>query len=673
MTVMTLPSTTLHAPRKGERPLTAQDLWAVPRVGSPVPSPDGSALAVTVTTYDLEKNHGQGRIWLVPTPAASRGASAPRPLTSPEYSSAEPAFSPDGKRLAFTRKVDGGKAQLHVMPLDGGEAQKLTDLPLGAFDPQWLPDGSGIVFGTYLIKGHLTPEATKAELERRDKDPVKARVTEERVYRFWDTWLTSGEVPHLFLVDLESGSLRDLTPESLAWFDWMDSSGQYDVSPDGRELVYAGIVFDEPRSLLRSGLFTVPVAGGAPTALAADHPADNLRPRYTPDGRSIVYGMQHDPFFYADRVRLMRFDRASGVHAPLLESWDLSPMHWELAADGTVWFEAEEGGRVSAFALAPGEGSPRRMVQGGSVGGLVPAPGRAFFTLQSLSQPPEVHSLPAAGGSPERWTRFTDATLEKIAFGEVREMQFEGAYGETVQMFVVLPPGHQPGRKYPLVQMVHGGPHGISPDAFHFRWNGHAFAAPGYIVALVNFQGSTSWGQDFAKRIQGAWGDRPFDDVMKATDLLAASGLVDETRMAAAGGSYGGYMASWIAGHTDRFKCIVNHAGVYDLMGQYASDVTQGRAQSMGGEPWDGIEAIDRWNPARYATGFTTPMLVIHGEKDYRVPVSQGLECYGVLKAKGVPARLVYFPDENHWVLKPANSILWHREVLAWLQRWLGS
>jgi len=223
----------------------------------------------------------------------------------------------------------------------------------------------------------------------------------------------------------------------------------------------------------------------------------------------------------------------------------------------------------------------------------------------------------------------------------VREMQFEGAYGETVQMFVVLPPGYQPGRKYPLVQVVHGGPHGISPDAFHFRWNGQAFAAPGYVAALVNFQGSTSWGQDFAQRIQGAWGDRPFDDVMKATNALIAAGLVDETRMAAAGGSYGGYMASWIEGHTDRFKCIVNHAGVYDLLSQYASDVTQGRAQSMGGEPWEGIEVIDRWNPARYANGFTTPMLVLHGEKDYRVPVSQGLECYGVLKAKGVPARLV--------------------------------
>jgi dipeptidyl aminopeptidase/acylaminoacyl peptidase len=238
-------------------------------------------------------------------------------------------------------------------------------------------------------------------------------------------------------------------------------------------------------------------------------------------------------------------------------------------------------------------------------------------------------------------------------------------------MFVVLPPGYEPGKKYPLVQVIHGGPHGISADAFHWRWNAQLFASPGYVAALVNFQGSTSWGQDFARRIQGRWGDQPFADVMIATDALVASGLVDEKRMAAAGGSYGGYLAAWIEGHTDRFRCIVNHAGVYDTLAQWASDVTQGRGVSLGGVPWDGLEAIDRYNPARFAAGFTTPMLVIHGERDFRVPVAQGLECYGVLKDKGVPARLVYFPDENHWILKPRNSLLWYREVQEWLSRWL--
>jgi len=668
MSVMTSPSTVLYPARKGPRPFTAEDLWGIPRVGAPAVAPDAKALAVAVTTCDLEKNEGRGRIWLVPVTGGE-----PRALTAPEHSSQQPAFSPDGRQLAFTRKSDKGKSQLFVMPVDGGEPRRLTEMPLGVFDPQWLPDGSGLVFAAMVLKGHFTPEATAAELERREKDPVKAHVTEDRIYRYWDTWLTTGEVPHLFLHDLASGKLRDLTPDSTMWFDWMDPAGQYDIAPDGREIVFAGFSFVEEKSLLRSAIYVVPVAGGALRCLTTDHPSDDSRPRFSPDGRSIVYGMQHDPFFYADRVRLMRFDRAAKKHEPLLENWALSPSHWEFAADGTLAFEAENAGRVGLFALRPGS-EPRPLTERGSVSGTsVARDGRVFVALQSLSEPAELFSCAADGRALQRLTRFTEEATSRFGLGEVREMQFEGAYGETVQMYVVLPPDYQPGRRYPLAQVIHGGPHGISGDQFHPRWNGQLFASPGYVAALVNFQGSTSWGQDFAKRIQGGWGDRPFQDVMRATDLLIASGLVDESRMAACGGSYGGYMAAWIEANTDRFRCIVSHAGVYDTLSQYASDVTQGRSKSFGGEPWEGIEAIDRYNPARFAKGFVTPMLVIHGEKDYRVPVAQGLECYGVLKAKGVPARLVYFPDENHWVLKPRNSLLWYREVHDWLKRWFGA
>ena len=669
MTVSANQDSVLRPARAGEAPMTAEDLWALPRVGAPVAAPDARMLVVPVTTYDLEKNAGRTRLWRVPLDGAE-----PTPLTAETTSSHDPAISPDARRLAFARKAEDGRAQIFVMPLDGGEPQKLTDLPLGAFDPRWLPDGSALVCVGTLLAGHLTPAATKAELERREKDPVKAHITEDRVYRYWDTWLTSGEVPHLFRVDPESGSVRDLTPESTTWFDWMGPSGQYDISPDGREVAYAGILQDAARDLLRSAIFTAPITGGGSVrCLTPDHPADDLRPRYTPDGRAIVYGMSHDPMFYADRVRLMRFDRASGTHEEWLGSWDLSPAHWEFAADGRLWIEAEEAGRVRLFRFS-GTGHPHAVTADGSATGVAPlADGRVAFTHQSLSEAPEVHVLAATpDAKPARVTRFTEPVMSRLALGEVRELTFDGAYGESVQMFVVLPPGHEPGKKYPLVQVIHGGPHGISADAFHFRWNGQLFAAPGHVAALVNFQGSTSWGQDFAKRIQGAHGDRPFDDVMRATDVLIASGLVDPERMAAAGGSYGGYMAAWIAGHTDRFRCIVNHAGVYDTLSQYASDVTQGRSASYGGEPWDGLDAIDRWNPARFAGGFRTPMLVLHGERDFRVPVTQGFECYGVLKARGVPARLVVFPDENHWVLKPRNALLWNREVQGWLKRWLG-
>ncbi len=672
MPVASVSMTTLYPARRGTRAITAEDLWTLPRVGSPAPYPDGSALVVPVTRWNLEKNESRTQFHVVPIGAAGEaGSRAPRAITAPEVSAAEPRVSPDGKQLAFTRKDANGRAQLMLMPLDGGEARKLTDLPLGVFDPRWLPDGSGLLLVAMLVKGHLTPELTATELKRRADDPIKAHVTEDRFYRFWDTWLTTGEVPHLFRYDLARDTITDLTPESTVWFDWMDPSGHYDVSPDGRELALAGISFDETRSLIVTRVYTVPTSGGALTCRTPGHPADDLRPRYSPDGRHLLYGMTHDPEFYADRIRLMRMDRASGVHEEWLANWEHSPTHWEYAADGSALFEAEHHARIKLFAWK-GEGEPRALTTDGSVAGSVPLTGgKVAFLHQTLAATAEVRVVAQAGGTAARITQFTDDGAALFHTGEVRETTFEGAHGESVQMFVVLPPDYVAGKKYPLVHMIHGGPHGIFGDAWGGRWIAQAFAAPGYVVALVNFQGSTSFGQNFAERIQGEWAARPFEDVMRATDLLVASGLVDESRMAATGGSYGGYMAAWVAGHTDRFKCIVNHAGVSDLTAQYASDVTQGRGKAAGGEAWDGLEKQDLWSPVRFAKGMNTPMLVIHGEKDYRVPVGQGLLIYGVLKAKGVPARLVYFPDENHWVLKARNSILWYAEVHAWLARWL--
>ena len=268
-------------------------------------------------------------------------------------------------------------------------------------------------------------------------------------------------------------------------------------------------------------------------------------------------------------------------------------------------------------------------------------------------------------------TSFTDEALEDVALGAVHEIVVPGAGDEPVQSFVVMPPGHEPGAPAPFINNIHGGPHGISADSFHYRWNCHVFAEPGYVVATPNFQGSTSWGTDYARRIQGGWGDRPYTDVMAVADALVAGGVADESRMAAIGGSYGGYMMAWIAGRTDRYRCLVNHAGVYNTLSMYASDFTQGRHQAYGGDAWSGLEAIDAYNPARHIASMVTPMLVIHGERDYRVPYQQGLECYGVLKAKGVPARLLMFPGENHWILQRHNSLRWYDEVLSWLKRWV--
>jgi dipeptidyl aminopeptidase/acylaminoacyl peptidase len=382
--------------------------------------------------------------------------------------------------------------------------------------------------------------------------------------------------------------------------------------------------------------------------------------------------MQKEWDFYADRVRIVRFDRRTGDHRVLTEEWDRSADAWRFAPDGSFFIQAEDRARTSLFRGTLEGGAPREVRRGGTLTGIAPAAdGRVYFQAQSLSRPPEIASSLPDGSDYREHTRFNEEILQGIAMGETREMEVEGTGGRKLQMYVVTPPGFDPKRKWPLVHVLHGGPHAISGDAFHFRWNAQLFAAPGRVVALLNFHGSTSFGQEFAASILGDHASKPFEDTMRATDALVATGYVDEGRMAVTGGSYGGYLVSWIAGHTDRFRAIVCHAGVTDLLSQYASDVTQGRSRAYGGEPWDGIERIDAASPTRAAGGFHTPLLVIHGENDYRVPMTQGLELYGILKAKGVPARLLYFPDENHWVLKPQNSRLWYREVQAWLARFL--
>jgi dipeptidyl aminopeptidase/acylaminoacyl peptidase len=643
------------------------------RVGAPAPAPDGSFILVPVTAYDLHENKGRTRLWQVSTHGG-----APRPLTSEDASASDPKISPDGTRVLFGRAAGEEKPQVMLLPLDGGEAERLTDMPMGAFDATWFPDGKRIAFVAMLLSDAPTPAGTKALLEERAKDPVKAHATEDRLYRYWDRWLTAGERPHLFVLDLATRAMTDLTPAGTGWFELMEPSGQYDIAPDGTEIAFVANATEPPHHLLRWALFTVPTDGSGkvrcltPSGAPPD-PADTSRPRYTPDGAAILYGMQRDPYFYADRIRLVRYDRASGAHVVLTEAWDRSPSAWEFAADGTLFLEVEDEGAPRLFSYRLGEGVPRRIGGEGSIAGLsVGRDGRLYYLYQTISAPAEAASCRADGSDARPLTRFNEEILAGIAMGEVREYVYAGAGGDPVQMYVVLPPGFDPSKRWPLVHVIHGGPHAATTDSFHFRWNLHAFAAPGYVVAAVNFHGSTSWGQPFAASILGEQGDKPFLDVERATDLLIEAGFVDPARMAIGGGSYGGYLVCWIASQTDRYRCAINHAGVYDLLAEYASDVTQGRSRAYGGEPWDRIEAIDRNNPARFARGFTTPMLVIHGERDYRVPHTQGLAVYNVYKAKGAEARLLFFPDENHWILKPKNSLVWNREVRQWLERYLN-
>jgi dipeptidyl aminopeptidase/acylaminoacyl peptidase len=650
-----------------KRPLTVDDLWAVRRVGAPAVSADGALLIVPVADTDMEANTSRTRLYRV-TPGDGRV----EPLTSEAAGASSPFLSPDGAWVAFVRKDGDAPGQLARINLHGGEAEVLTDLPLSVTDPRWFPDGKRIAFVAWVLVDAPTPEGTRDLLNARSKNPVKAHVTEDRIYRFWDTWLTDGRVPHLFVLDLGTRTLTDLIPDSRRWFDFMEPAGAYDIAPDGTEVAFSANRSEPPHDPMNWDVFTVPAAGGAVTNLTLANPAHDTRPRYSPDGRWIVYGMQRMNDFYADRVRLVAYDRKRGEHRVLTEDWDRSAMGWTFdpAGDGLV-LTAENAGRTGVYRMTLEPGSPVLLRAGGSYGDLRPvADGSVFALRNTLSEPSEVVRIPATGDGDTAVTAFNRGFMDRIALGDVEELFYTGADGRRIQSWLVLPPDFDSKKSWPLVEVLHGGPHGITGDQFHFRWNLQLLAAPGYVVLAPNFHGSTSWGQEFAASIHGGWGDRPFTDAMAAVDALLERGYVDPGRMAAAGASYGGYLVSWIAGHTDRFACIVNHAGVSDTLAQFGSDVTFGRERAMGGNPWEGMDAVDRMNPLRFAEGFTTPMFISHGEQDYRVPVNQGVALYNVLKAKGVPARLVYFPDENHWVLKPRNSRLWYQEVQSWLARW---
>lgn len=691
-------------------PLSVDDLWSLPRVASPVPSPDGTVLLVPVTTYSMESNKGTTRLWIVPANAKDAGTGRPRDparaLTSGDASTGRPSFSPDGSRVAFVRKPTapsgGGNgcthadvAQLHVMPIDGGEPERLTDLPHGAAEPRWFPDGRRIAFVAEVYRDAPTPEAASARRAEIAKDPVKAHVTEDRVYRMWDKWVTDGRVHHIFVIDLETRVIMDLTPASKRWMSVMEISDPFFIAPDGKEIAFTACSSEPPYSPILWATYTVAVPSvvregarvGTPRRLSPSTFARGSRPVYSPDGKTIVYGVQREMDFYADRVRLVAYDRKSRTHRVLTDGWDRSADAWTFGEDSTtVYLMTETHARTALCALDlraamrdPDAAAPVELVRGGTFDAPQVRGRHIFAARSSIDAPPEVFTCETTGRSLRRVTAFTESVMSTTTRSEVDEFIFDGHGGDPVQMFVVYPPGvkkpaegRKPAKRLPLVHLVHGGPHGAFGDTWHWRWNAPAFAARGYAVALVNFHGSTSWGQAFTASIHGRWGDQPYEDVMRATDELIARGIADPKRMAVAGGSYGGYLVSWIAAQTDRFRCIVNHAGVCDLQTQFASDFTQGRPRSFGGELWDDIEGLDRYNPLRYAAGFVSPMLVLHGMNDYRVPYVEGLQIYNVYKAKGLPARLVVYPDENHWILKPRNSYHWYGEVFAWLGRWLG-
>lgn len=657
-----------------KHPLTVEDLWAMHRVGSPSVSPDGLQVAFVVTVFSHEENKSESDLWLVP----SDGSAAPRRLTWQKGADGSPAWSPSGEHLAFVSKRGEDPKQLYLLPMAGGEAEPVTELPMSAGAPKWFPDGKRIAFSAKTFPDLNDDfEKVKERLDERKEDKTQVKISDRRLLRYWDHYRTDGTVDHVFALDLESREVKDLMP---GYDNLMGFRGfEWDLSPDGKEVAFAANSTEPPWQKLDFAVFLLSLSDGSVRNLTADNPAWDGAPHYSPDGRYLLFGRTHRPETAPDFTRLTRYDRASGEVRELAADWDHQAAGWQVTRDGaTVLFHAQDRGRRHLYRLPIDGGTPERVAAGGTTDAVrEAAAGRAVYLSESFHRPDDLYAVAIEGGEATKLTSFNDERLARIDFGTVEDATFEGAGGEPVQMHVLLPPGFDreagpPAKKWPLLMLVHGGPHGAWLDSFHFRWNAALFAAPGYVTVALNFHGSTGFGQAFAESILGNHADKPFEDVMKATDAMLARGYVDPERLAAAGGSYGGYMMAWILGHTDRFTCLVNHAGVYDLMAQFASDYTWGRSNNYGARPWENPSRIDLYSPSRFAKDFDTPTLILHGELDYRVPVTQGINLHGVLTAKGVESRIVIFPEENHWILKPQAAEIWWREVHGWLEKHVG-
>ena len=654
----------------GDQDFTAEKMWQMERVGSFDVSPDGTKAVFPVTVYDIEANTPSTDLYLLDIEAGTT-----RQLT---FSGREgsPIWSPDGTQIAFVSRRHGGPGQIYLLNLKGGEAKKITDLPVGVFSIKWFPQGDRIAFGANILSEYNGDfDKLKQLIDKKNNSKVTAKVTENTMYRFWDRWLTDGYFPRLFSVDVNTRKVTDLMPNTANYFNMMGGVS-YDISPDGRQIAVSMNSTEPPFDNLNNDIYLLPTDGsGTLVNITPDNPANDLNPVYSPDGEYILYGRQNIYHFYADKVEMVKYSRNNFTFTNLTSDIDLSCANWIWSRDGRIiFFHAELNARNAIFSIPANGGEYTKIFGEGTNGNVRIAGSRGrdlLFTHNNLNMPNEIFRIDQRGRNLTQLTRFNEERLAKLNFGEVKDVTYKGANDADVQMFIVYPPDFDPDKKYPLVLMIHGGPHGVFGDNWHYRWNAHLFAQPGYVVALPNFHGSTSFGQDFAISIHGEHANKPFEDIMRGTDFMIERGYIDETKMAATGGSYGGYMVSWIAGHTDRFAALVNHAGVYDLHLQFASDYAGNRGYQYGGTPWENFDVLNSQNPSQFAHNFKTPMLVIHGELDYRVPVAHGFLVYGIYKSMGLEARLVYYPDENHWILTPQNSIYWYEELHNWFERFL--
>jgi dipeptidyl aminopeptidase/acylaminoacyl peptidase len=645
--------------------MSAEAMWGLARVSEPALSSDGRFAVVSVTRFDIKENRGLSDLWLYPTEGG-----APTQLTSHPANDTDAVISPDGRWVAFlSRRGDDKANQIYVIPTDGGEAVRVTNIPTGASAPKWFPDSTRIAFLSRIWPDLTDLDAQGKRLKEREDSKMQARTWDAAPVQFWDRWIDDRQV-HVFVTTWNGATPVSPTQGSGASLDVRDpGAGSYDISPDGQEIAFVGDAGTPNKSNL--DIFLVPSNGGKAQNITDANPAPDASPRYAPNGRTLAYTARTIPGFYADRARLMLRDRLSGNTREVAPGWDRSASGLVWAPDSSALFGAiDDAATNRVYRFDVRGGAPRAITAANDFGGLSVAgrPMKMVGLRQSFSEPATLVRINPTTGEAAKLFTENDSALSRFDFGKVESVTYKGANNADIQMWVIYPPGFDPKKRYPTFLLLHGGPHNAITDAWTFRWNAHVFAGWGYVVAWHNFHGSSGFGQAFTDSINPDWASLPYEDTIKAADWLKAQPWTDPERMVAGGASYGGYLASVLLGRDHPFKALIAHAAVYNSFTQVASD---GGAQvSRHYEYWEDPAAFAARSPHTNAAKFKTPTLVIHGQLDYRVPVNHGIELFNILQRQGVPSRLVYYPDENHWILKAQNSIHWYGEVRNWVERY---
>lgn len=656
----------IAATQQAASPLTPETMWQLKRIGTPALAPDGRHAVYAVTQFDDEHDSGDADLYVVPTTGGK-----PARLTSTPGNESEPAWSPDGRYIAFVAKRGADKtAQLYVIPADGGEAVRVSDVPTGVSAPKWFPDSTRIAFISRVWSDATDTHKARERLEAREKSKTKAQAWDRTPVTWWDHFVDDRQA-HVFSIAREGGTPTAITLGTGYELSRRETSaGSYDISADGNEIAFAADT-DPTGTDQNFDVFVVPASGGAAKNLTTDNAANDGGPAYSPDGRYLLYTRQVIKGFYGDSQQAWLIDRRDNSRRRLAEGWDRSLEDFVWSPDSkSLYAPIDDAGTQRIYRLDVATGRHRAVTGASSFSGLEVAGRPAILVAirQSFSEPPTLVHVATRDGAATKLSDHNDALLAGAVFGQVESVTYKGAGGADVQMWVIYPPGFDPSKKYPLYLLLHGGPHNGITDSWTFRWNAQVFSAWGYVTAWHNFHGSSGFGQAFTDAINPDSITKPYQDTIRAAEWFAEKPWIDRERLAAGGGSYGGFLAATLLGRDHPFKTLIAHAAVYSNFAQYGADYGAGQRRFF--EHWERPEEFARYSPHSAAANFETPMLVLHGQLDQRVPFNNGMELFQTLQNRGVPSRLVYFPDENHWILKRQNSLFWYREVKDWLARY---